>query len=81
MRSNYLFLVFLRTLPDELSWSGVNLRVPGGEDDHVSDQDNHAGTEHGDDDGENDVELPVLLVIVVYKIFCGKTLIIFALLP
>ena len=42
-----------------------NLGVVGREDDHVGDENDYAGTEDGDDDGENYVELAVLVVIII----------------
>ena len=35
------------------------------EDDHVGDENDYAGAEDGDDDGENYVELAVLLIIII----------------
>ena len=48
-----------------LAVSGVHLSVAGGEDEHVSHEDEDTGGEHRHDDGQDDVELSVLLGIVI----------------
>ena len=54
-----LFLRWLIALP------GVDLSVGCGEDDHVAHEDDDTGTEHGHNDGQDDVKLAVLLSIVI----------------
>ena len=60
-------LLYLVLVDGQLPGAALYLAIGGGEDDHVGHQDDHAGAEHGDDDGQDDVKLAVFLCMEICK--------------